>query len=59
LDGRQQSDRRVRPQSNGDRKASERDSGAADVGAALRNAFKAAVDEDVPDELLDLLRRLD
>lgn len=32
---------------------------ASDVGAALRNAFQAAVEEDVPDELLDLLRRLD
>jgi hypothetical protein len=29
------------------------------VGAALRNAFQAAVEEDVPQELLDLLRRLD
>ena len=36
-----------------------RDAGAADVGAALRNAFQSAVDEDVPSELLDLLRRLD
>ena len=32
---------------------------SSDVGAALRNAFQAAVDEDVPNELLDLLRRLD
>lgn len=30
-----------------------------DVGAALRNAFQATVEEDVPAELLDLLRRLD
>ena len=30
-----------------------------DVGAALRNAFQATVEEDVPQELLDLLRRLD
>lgn len=36
-----------------------RDAGTADVGAALRNAFQTAVDEDVPAELLDLLRRLD
>ena len=33
-------------------------SGGADVGAALRNAFCATVDEKVPDEMLDLLRRL-
>ena len=33
--------------------------GASDVGAALRHAFQAAVEEDVPNELLDLLRRLD
>ena len=32
---------------------------SSDVGAALRNAFQAAVEEDVPNELLDLLRRLD
>lgn len=31
----------------------------SDVGAALRNAFRATVDEDIPDEMLDLLRRLD
>lgn len=29
------------------------------VGAALRNAFQAAVQEDIPQEMLDLLRRLD
>ena len=34
-------------------------SSQADVGIALRQAFQAAVNEDVPDELLDLLRRLD
>jgi len=34
-------------------------SGPGDIGLALRNAFQAAVDEDVPQELLDLLRRLD
>ncbi|MES2288216.1 MAG: NepR family anti-sigma factor [Pseudomonadota bacterium] len=34
-------------------------SSPADVGAALRKAFQSAVEEDVPDELLDLLRRLD
>ena len=33
--------------------------GQADVGKALRNAFQATVDEKIPDELLDLLRRLD
>ena len=33
--------------------------GASDVGAALRGAFQAAVEEDIPNELLDLLRRLD
>lgn len=32
---------------------------SSDVGVALRNAFQAAVEEDVPNELLDLLRRLD
>lgn len=30
-----------------------------DVGTALRDAFRATVDEDVPAEMLDLLRRLD
>ena len=30
-----------------------------DIGTALRNAFQATVEEDVPDEMLDLLRRLD
>jgi hypothetical protein len=30
-----------------------------DVGTALRDAFRATVDEDIPTELLDLLRRLD
>ena len=30
-----------------------------DVGTALRDAFRATVDEDVPLEMLDLLRRLD
>jgi hypothetical protein len=34
-------------------------SSQADVGIALREAFQAAVNEEVPDELLDLLRRLD
>jgi hypothetical protein len=34
-------------------------SSPADVGAALRKAFQSAVEEDVPDDLLDLLRRLD
>lgn len=34
-------------------------SAQADVGIALRQAFQAAVNEEVPDELLDLLRRLD
>lgn len=29
-----------------------------DVGTALRNAFKATVQEDVPAEMLDLLRKL-
>lgn len=32
---------------------------ARDVGMALRKAFEATVEEDVPNELLDLLRRLD
>lgn len=31
----------------------------ADVGTALRNAFRATVEEDIPAEMLDLLRRLD
>ena len=31
----------------------------ADVGTALRNAFRATVDEDIPAAMLDLLRRLD
>lgn len=31
----------------------------ADVGMVLRQAFQATVNEEVPDELLDLLRRLD
>ena len=30
----------------------------ADVGAALRQAFRETVEEQVPDEMLDLLRRL-
>jgi hypothetical protein len=30
-----------------------------DVGAALRNAFQATVEEAIPSEMLDLLRRLD
>lgn len=30
-----------------------------DVGTALRNAFRATVEEDIPAEMLDLLRRLD
>ena len=30
-----------------------------DVGTALRQAFQATVQEEIPDELLDLLRRLD
>jgi hypothetical protein len=30
-----------------------------DVGTALRNAFRATVEEDIPSEMLDLLRRLD
>jgi len=30
-----------------------------DVGTALRNAFRATVEEDIPIEMLDLLRRLD
>jgi Anti-sigma factor NepR len=34
-------------------------SSQADVGVALRQAFQAAVNEEVPDELLELLRRLD
>ncbi|MEP6785589.1 MAG: NepR family anti-sigma factor [Sphingomonadales bacterium] len=34
-------------------------SSPSDVGSALRKAFQSAVEEDVPDELLDLLRRLD
>lgn len=34
-------------------------SSSSDVGAALRNAFRATVDEEVPNEMLDLLRRLD
>lgn len=29
-----------------------------DVGSVLRTAFRATVDEKVPDEMLDLLRRL-
>ncbi len=29
------------------------------VGTALRNAFQSAVEEDVPQAMLDLLRRLD
>jgi hypothetical protein len=33
--------------------------GAGDVGTALRNAFRATVEEDIPSEMLDLLRRLD
>ncbi|UVO54448.1 hypothetical protein [Sphingomonas sp. SUN039] len=32
---------------------------SGDVGVALRNAFRATVDEDIPNEMLDLLRRLD
>jgi hypothetical protein len=32
---------------------------AHDVGTALRNAFRATVEEDIPAEMLDLLRRLD
>lgn len=34
-------------------------SSSNDVGAALRNAFRATVDEEIPNEMLDLLRRLD
>ena len=30
----------------------------ADVGSALRQAFRATVEEQVPDTMLDLLRRL-
>ena len=30
-----------------------------DVGTAPRNAFRATVEEDIPAEMLDLLRRLD
>lgn len=30
-----------------------------DVGTALRNAFRATLDEDIPAEMLDLLKRLD
>lgn len=30
-----------------------------DVGTALRNAFRATVEEEIPIEMLDLLRRLD
>jgi hypothetical protein len=30
-----------------------------DVGTALRNAFRATVEEEIPTEMLDLLRRLD
>jgi Anti-sigma factor NepR len=30
-----------------------------DVGTALRDAFRATVDEEIPSEMLDLLRRLD
>lgn len=30
----------------------------ADVGSALRQAFRATVEEEVPDAMLDLLRRL-
>jgi Anti-sigma factor NepR len=37
----------------------ERKSEPNDVGTALRNAFRATVEEDIPSEMLDLLRRLD
>jgi hypothetical protein len=30
-----------------------------DVGTALRNAFRATLEEDIPAEMLDLLKRLD
>ena len=54
-----------RPVTNHDKRQGEKPvrkpakSAQADVGIALRQAFQAAVNEDVPDELLDLLRRLD
>ena len=35
------------------------DVAASGVGVALRSAFQATVQEDVPQQLLDLLRRLD
>lgn len=30
-----------------------------DVGAALKQAYQGALSEDIPDDLLDLLRKLD
>lgn len=51
-------DRDKQPKSAATAKAGSASS-PSDVGAALRKAFQSAVEEDVPDELLDLLRRLD
>lgn len=33
--------------------------GGPDVGAALKKAYDGALGEDIPDDLLDLLRKLD
>ena len=33
--------------------------GGRDVGAALKKAYDGALGEDIPDDLLDLLRKLD
>jgi len=41
------------------KKAAAPNSEPNDVGTALRNAFRATVEEDIPSEMLDLLRRLD
>ena len=49
----QNGDRDGVPEAQPDKRSS------SDVGVALRRAFQAAVNEDVPQEMLDLLRRLD
>ena len=49
-------ERKDTPVTTADKKTRPREK---DMGAALRSVYQKAVDEDVPDELLDLLKKLD
>ena len=53
-------DKRGRSGSTGDKpRARTKGNKADDVGSALRSAYDAALSEDIPDDFLDLLGKLD